>query len=85
MKSGQQQSLSKSDAPKNGITSQAIDRRRFLQYAAGVGAMVGLGGSAFGQAQKDAATGAAQPDHKAACDGLAPAGRHQSMSPGNSR
>ncbi len=43
-----------------------MDRRRFLQYAAGVGAMVGLGGSAFGQAQQDVATHAAQPNHKAA-------------------
>ena len=38
----------------------------FLEYAAGVGAMAALGGSVFGQAQNDAATGAAQPDHKAA-------------------
>ncbi len=43
-----------------------MDRRRFLQYAAGVGAMVGLGGSVFGQAQQDVATDAAQPNHKAA-------------------
>ena len=42
-----------------------MDRRRFLQYVAGVGAMVGLGGSAFGQAQQDVATNAAQPNHKA--------------------
>ena len=38
-----------------------IDRRRFLQYAAGVGAMAGFGGSAFGQAQ-EAATDLRLPD-----------------------
>ncbi|MDR3755140.1 MAG: right-handed parallel beta-helix repeat-containing protein [Terracidiphilus sp.] len=43
-----------------------MDRRRFLQYAAGVGAMMGLGGSAFSQAQQDAATDAVQPNRKSA-------------------
>ena len=43
-----------------------MDRRRFLEYAAGVGAMVGLGESLFGQAQQVAATDAAHPNHKAA-------------------
>ena len=33
----------------NGFPGQPIDRRRFLEYAAGVGAMVSLGGSVFGQ------------------------------------
>ena len=65
MKSGQMQFLSNSDASKNEIPSQSIDRRRFLQYAAGVGAMAGLGGSVLGHAQNDAATGAAQPNPKA--------------------
>jgi len=36
-----------------------MDRRRFLQCAAGTGAMVGLVGSTFGQAQQDVATNAA--------------------------
>ena len=36
-------------------SGQAIDRRRFLQYAAAVGAMAGLSESAFGQPQNDAA------------------------------
>ena len=52
--------------PENGNPDQHIDRRRFLQYAAGVGTMIGLRGSAFGQAQGGAATGAAQPNHKPA-------------------
>ena len=50
----------------NEFPSQPIDRRSFLQYATGVGAMVALGGSVFGQTQNDAATGAPRPDHKAA-------------------
>ena len=58
--------MSNPDAPKNGIHSQAVDRRRFLEYAAGVGAMIGLGGKAFGLAEKDVITGAAQSDHKGA-------------------
>jgi hypothetical protein len=66
MKSGQKQFLSNPDASKNGIPSQPMDRRRFLLYATGVGALVGFGGSAFGQAQQDIATDAAQPNHKAA-------------------
>lgn len=41
-----------------------MDRRQFLQYAAGVGAMVSLGGSVFGHAENAAA--AAQPDHTSA-------------------
>jgi hypothetical protein len=66
MKSGQKQFLSNPDASKNGIPSQPMDRRRFLLYAAGVGAMVSLGGNALGQAQQDVATDSAQPNHKAA-------------------
>src|ERR1700722_2610461 len=54
MKSGQKQFFSYSDAPANESSDLFIDRRRFLQYVAGVGAMVGLGGSAFGQAQETA-------------------------------
>jgi hypothetical protein len=37
------------------LFSQPVDRRRFLQYAAGVGAMVSLGASALGQAAPDTA------------------------------
>src|ERR1039457_2357757 len=66
MKSGRERFLSNPDSSKNGIPIQPVDRRRFLQYAAGVGAMVGLGGSAFGHAQQDVATEAAKPNHKAA-------------------
>jgi hypothetical protein len=55
-----------SDSPKNQTQSQPIDRRRFLEYAAGVGAIAGLGGSVFGHGQNDAATGAAQPNSNAA-------------------
>jgi hypothetical protein len=59
----------------NGIPFQPIDRRRFLQYAAGVGAVVGLGGSVLAPAQKDGATGAAQPNQKtAATDSRLPDG-----------
>jgi hypothetical protein len=66
MKSGQKQFLQNPDASKYGISSQPVDRRRFLLYAAGMGAVVGLGGSAFGQVQQDVATGAAKPNQKAA-------------------
>ena len=59
MKSGEQQFTSNSEASKddnlNEIFSQAIDRRRFLQYAAGAGAVMSLGGSALGHAQQNAA------------------------------
>ena len=65
MKSEQKQFVSHQDASKNEFHSQPIDRRSFLQYAAGVGVMVGFGGSAFGQAQQDVTTDAAQPNHKA--------------------
>ncbi|MFP5226940.1 MAG: right-handed parallel beta-helix repeat-containing protein [Acidobacteriota bacterium] len=43
-----------------------MDRRHFLQYAAGVGAMVSLGRSAFGLSENDAATAAAELDSNAA-------------------
>ena len=54
------------DVSKNDDHSQTIDRRRFLQYAAGVGAMAGFGGTAFGHAQNDASTAAGQPNGNAA-------------------
>jgi hypothetical protein len=66
MKRSLEQTLSDLDSSMNGIASQPMDRRRFLECAAGVGAMVGLSGSVLAQAQKEAATGAARPDHKAA-------------------
>ena len=43
-----------------------MDRRSFLQFAAGVGVTVGLSRSVFGRAQTDAAAGTAQSDHTAA-------------------
>jgi len=64
MKSEQKPFVSYQDASNNEFPSQPIDRRSFLEYAAGVGAMVALGGSVFGQAQYDAATGETQPNHK---------------------
>ena len=64
MKSGQKQFTSHQDASKNEFPSQPIDRRSFLQYAAGAGVMVGLGRSVFGQAQTDSATGEARSNHK---------------------
>ena len=60
------QIVSHPDAATNEFPSQPIDRRSFLQYATGIGAMVALGGSVFGQTQNDAATGAPRPDHNAA-------------------
>ncbi len=66
MKSEQKPFVSYQDASNNEFPSQPIDRRSFLEYAAGVGAMVALGGSVFGQAQYDAATGETQPNHKVA-------------------
>ena len=59
MKSEQKQFFLYSDADTNELPT--LDRRRFLQYVAGIGAMVGLGGSAFGQAQ-EAATDLRLPD-----------------------
>ena len=66
MKSEQTPFVSYHDASKNEFPSQPIDRRSFLQCAAGVGAMVAIGGSVFGQTRNDAATGTAQPGPKAA-------------------
>jgi hypothetical protein len=66
MKSEPVRLFSNPDASKNGISSQPIDRRRFLQYAAGVGAMVSLGANALGQVQQDVATDAGQPNRKSA-------------------
>jgi hypothetical protein len=51
-----------SKASEQDTSSQAIDRRRFLQYAAAVGAMAGFSESALGQPQNPAAAGAAQAD-----------------------
>jgi hypothetical protein len=61
MKSGKKQFFSNPDASKNRIPGQPMDRRRFLQYAAGAGAVVGLGGSALGQLKHGVAVDAAQP------------------------
>lgn len=66
MNSEQKASASIPDAAKNDTPSQTIDRRRFLQYAAGVGAMAGFGGTAFAHAQNDAATSAAESNSNAA-------------------
>ena len=66
MKSEQKPFVPYQDASKNEFPRQPIDRRSFLQCAAGVGAMVAFGESVFGEAQTDAATGIAQPDYKAA-------------------
>lgn len=56
----QKRFVSHPDASANGNPGQFIDRRQFLQYAAGMGAMVSLGGSAFAQPQNEAATATAQ-------------------------
>jgi hypothetical protein len=53
------------DASKDGICNVPLDRRHFLKYAAGVGAMVSLNESAFGKASQAATAGAAQPSQKA--------------------
>jgi hypothetical protein len=64
MKSDQEHFVSHPEALKSEITSQQIDRRRFLQYAAGASAMAGLSRSVFGQNAAAAPTGqtAASPD-----------------------
>jgi Right handed beta helix region/Protein of unknown function (DUF1565) len=64
MKPKQERLFSHLNTASNGILNQPIDRRRFLQYAAGAGVLVGIGGSAFGHAQNGAATGEAQPKYK---------------------
>lgn len=48
-----------SDASECDLASQPIDRRRFLQYAAGVGAMASLSGRTFIHAQQSPAAGVA--------------------------
>ncbi|HEY1804961.1 MAG TPA: right-handed parallel beta-helix repeat-containing protein [Terracidiphilus sp.] len=53
-------------APKEGVSCQSIDRRRFLQYAAGVGAMASLGRHGLGQSQRDVAIAGAQLDRTSA-------------------
>lgn len=63
MKSGHQQFISKPDVSTSEISNEIsnetfshnLDRRRFLQYTAGVGAMAALGGGAFSMAQQNAA------------------------------
>ena len=62
MKFGQKQFISNPDASKLEIPSQPINRRRFLQYAAGVGAVVGFSGRAFAQVHQDVATDSAKPN-----------------------
>lgn len=52
------------DASYDDFANQPIDRRSFLHYAAGVSAMVALGGSVLGQAQNDASAGESQPSHR---------------------
>ena len=66
MKSEEEEFVSVPDTRKNNAFSQMVDRRRFLEYVAGVGAMVSLGGHAFGQAQNDPANGPAQSSENAA-------------------
>src|SRR5690349_5133613 len=51
-----------------------IDRRRFLGYAAGAGAMATLGGSVFARGGNQAPTGAAQARAGAAGDSRLPDG-----------
>jgi len=62
MKSGEEQFLSHQNGPRDGNSVSTIDRRRFLQYAAALGAVTGFGESAFGQAQEAAATERRLPD-----------------------
>ena len=63
MKSSQKEFVPHPDASKNAFPSPGIDRRSFLQSAAGVGAMVALGGNFFSDTQNGAA--AAQANDKA--------------------
>ena len=65
MKPEQKQFVSQPDASSDEVSGQSIDRRRFLQYAAGVGALVGLGETAFARVQDHVATGPSQSSHKA--------------------
>jgi hypothetical protein len=51
MKTDQACFRSQDDSSAQAISSQSVDRRRFLQYAAGLGATVSLAGSRFGYAQ----------------------------------
>ncbi len=66
MKSEKKQFDSHPEASKNEVSGHTIDRRSFLQYAAGAGVMAGLGRGIFGQAETDTAAGPAQPAQKAA-------------------
>jgi hypothetical protein len=63
MDSDQWPFVSHQNVSESPFPCQPIDRRRFLQSAAGVGAIVALGGSVFGQAQNGAPAAASQPDH----------------------
>src|SRR6185312_11308634 len=50
MKSEPKQCVRNPDMSTSVISRRPVDRRRFLKSVAGVGAVAGLGGSAFGQA-----------------------------------
>jgi hypothetical protein len=69
MNSGQKESVSQPDPSKNGSGSQSIDRRRFLEYAASIGAIAGLGRSAFSQAPNGVTADAGQTDRRATSAG----------------
>lgn len=73
MKLEHQEFLSHSDASGSDISSLSIDRRRFLQFAAGVGVTVSLGGTAIGQGQEQSAI-APQPSQKTEADSRLPDG-----------
>jgi hypothetical protein len=60
IKSGQELLTLPPHSSRNGIAHPPIDRRRFIENVAGVGAMVSLSGSAWGQVQTNSAFGAAQ-------------------------
>jgi len=63
-----------SDMSTSVISRQPIDRRHFLKSAAGVGAAVGLGGSAFGQALNRIGSSATPNDNSATRDARLPDG-----------
>jgi len=64
MKSEQKQFLSDPDSMTDPVSSQGVDRRRFLQYAAGVGAVAGFGGRMFGQTTATQSAGAGASDSR---------------------
>ena len=51
MRAGKKEGNSTMDLRKSGVASLAIDRRQFLQYAAGAGVLLGLGRGVFAQGQ----------------------------------